>query len=202
MCGGNRVDEAETLERGLVLAGLDALRQSQGDAVVRRILSRAAASGLEEGGGGGWVPIVDYLRYRDAALEYLGERFNTVAFETGRALVRNLRHRKIDEVKALLASLDGAAGKLPVIGQAAVLAAKGNPGVVRARMRDDSHLSITIDECPECRGLRRPAAFCFLNQGIITEFAARYLDTHVKTEETRCMAKGDEACVIDVALSH
>src|SRR5262249_9465997 len=148
------------------------------------------------------VPIVDYLRYRDAALEYLGDHFNTVAFETGRTLVRNLRHRKIDEVRTFLATLDRGAGKLPVIGQAAVLAATGNPGVVRARMRDDSPLSITIDECPECRGLRRPAPFCFLNQGIITEFAARYLDARVKTDETRCMAKGDEACVIDVELSH
>jgi predicted hydrocarbon binding protein len=195
------LDETETLERGLVLAGLDALRQSQGDAVVRRILARAAAPEVDDAAESR-IRIVDYLRYRDAALEYLGDRFNTVAFETGRALVRNLRHRKVDEVRGLLATLDGSGNKLPIIGQAAVLAAKGNPGVVRARMRDETHLAVTIAECPESRGLRREAPFCFLNQGIITEFASRHLDIQVKTEETSCMAQGDDACVIEVTLSH
>jgi predicted hydrocarbon binding protein len=32
--------------------------------------------------------------------------------------------------------------------------------------------------------------------------AARYLDTRVQTVETRCMAQGSEACVIEVTLSH
>jgi predicted hydrocarbon binding protein len=148
------------------------------------------------------VQIVDYLRYRDAALEYLGERFNDVAFETGRALVRNLRHRKLDEVRGLLETVHETGSRLPLVGQAAVLAAAGNPGIVRARMRDDSHLLITIGQCPECRGLQRAAPFCFLNQGIITEFAGRYLDLRVKTDEIECMAQGAAACEIEVALSH
>jgi predicted hydrocarbon binding protein len=54
-------------------------------------------------------------------------------------------------------------------------------------MRDETHLAITIGQCPECRDLRQQAPFCFLNQGIITEFAARYLDTRVRTDETRAL---------------
>jgi len=196
------VNESESLERGLVLAGLDALRQSRGDAVVRLILSRAAAPELSDGPeqAAGQVRIVDYLRYRDAALEYLGDSFNNVAFETGRALVRNLRHKKVEEVQALIARFDRGANKLAILGQAAVLAAKGNPGAVRAAMDGESRLLITIDKGPECRGLERETPFCFLNQGLVTEFAARHLGTRVVTEETACMALGSPFCRIEVTL--
>jgi divinyl protochlorophyllide a 8-vinyl-reductase len=195
------VNEAESLERGLVLAALDALRQVEGDAIVRVILERAAASDLEGAEARRRVPFVDYLRYRDAAVDCLGESFRRVAFETGRTLVRNLNHRKIEEVGALIRGLGAAASKLTVIGQAAVLAAAGNPGEVRASQIADTHLVLTISDCPECRGLEHPTPFCFLNQGIVTEFARRYLDAVVRTEETACAAMGAPACRIEVWLS-
>lgn len=190
------VNEAEGLERTIVLAGLDALRLSGGDALVRSIFGQAAARRRDELPER--MPIVDYLRYRDAALAVLGTRFCDVAFETGRNLVRNLHHEKIKDVTRLLAKLEGAANKLPAVGQAAVLAARGNPGTVRARMRDDAHLLITIEACPECRGIVQDAPFCYLNQGIITEFAERHLGLHVDTVETRCMAAGAPDCEIEV----
>lgn len=192
------MNEADSLERDLVLAGLDALRQVQGDAVVRVIVGHAAAQDLADMQGATRVPIVDYLRYRDAALGYLGDTFNTVAFETGRTLVRNLRHKKLEQIQALIARFELGTNKLPLIGQAAVLAVKGNPGVVRATMKEPGRLVITIEKCPECRDLERDKPFCFLNQGIITEFAQRYLGASVKTEETACLAVGDAVCQIEV----
>ena len=193
------MDDAESLERGLVLAGLDALRQLRGDAVVRIILGQATAQDqTDREGTGSRVPIVDYLRYRDAVLAYLGESFGPVAFETGRSLVRNLRHRKVDEIRALISQLGSAPSQLAVIGQAAVLAARDNPGVVRAAMKGDKLLVIAIEKCPECRGLKRETPICFLNQGIITEFAERHLSVRVRTQETACMATGAPHCQIEV----
>jgi len=193
------MNDAESLERGLVLAGLDALRQLRGDAVVRAILGQAVAPDrTDRETGPSRVPIVDYLRYRDAVLEYLGESFGEVAFETGRTLVRNLRHKKVDQIRALIAQLGSAPSRLVVIGQAAVLAANDTPGVVRAVMEGDALLVVTIEKCPECRGLKRKRPFCLLNQGIITEFAERYLDTRVLTRETECMATGASLCRIEV----
>jgi predicted hydrocarbon binding protein len=193
------MNDAESLERGLVRAGLDALRQLRGDAVVRVIVNEAVAQGrTDHGGEPSRFPIVDYVRYRDAVLGYEGESFGEVAFETGRTLVRNLRHRKVDEIRALIAQLGSAPTRLAVIGQAAVLAAKDNPGVVRAAMKGDGLLVITIEKCPECRGLKRETPFCFLNQGIITEFAARYLDVRVRTQETACIAMGAPRCEVEV----
>lgn len=193
------MDDAESLERGLVLAGLDALRQLRGDAVVRLILGQATAQDRgDREGGSSRVPIVDYLRYRDAVLAYLGEGFGPVAFETGRSLVRNLRHRKVDEIRALIDQIGSGPSQLAVIGQAAVLAAKDNPGMVRAVMKGDQLLVITIEKCAECRGLKRETPICFLNQGIITEFAERHLGVRVRTRETACMGTGAALCQIEV----
>jgi predicted hydrocarbon binding protein len=184
----------ESLEKGLVLAGLDALRQIGGDALVHVLLSQAGQEGLASDNGDR-VPIQQYFKYRDTALEFLQDSFCTTAFETGRILVRRLRREREAQLRALLGSFEHASNKLPAIGQAAVLAAKGNPGSVRAAMRGDS-LVITIEDCPECRGLRREIPFCYLNQGIITEFAESHLGIKVKVEETRCMALGERACEI------
>ena len=65
-------------------------------------------------------------------------------------------------------------------------------------MEGDALLVITILDCPECRGLKREAPFCFLNQGIITEFAERYLGVRVRTQETACIATGASACRVEV----
>jgi len=195
------VNARESLETGLVLAGLDALRQIGGDEMMRRIVGQATLVGLsDEDGEENGIPIVDYLRYRNTALELLGDTFQAIAFETGRTLVRNLQHRKVDEIRSLVDRLGQTENKLFLIGQAAVLAAKENPGVVRAAFPTDSVLAITIEECPECRGLRRRTPFCFLNQGIITEFAERYLGVKVSTVETKCMAQGSPFCLTEVSL--
>lgn len=192
------MNDAESLERGLVLAGLEALRQLRGDAVLRVVLGQAVSQDRPGRDNGHGVPIVDYLRYRDAVMDYIGEGFEDVAFETGRTLVRNLRHRKVDEVRALIRHLGSAPSRLAVIGQAAVLAARDSPGVVRAVMDGDGLLVVTILKCPECRGLKREMPFCFLNQGIITEFAERYLGVRVRTQETACIATGAAFCRIEV----
>jgi predicted hydrocarbon binding protein len=194
------MNENDSLERSLVLAGLDALRQNGGDDVVRQILGHAAFGPAEDLGSTGRIAIVDYLRYRDAAVAVLGERFRTISFETGRTLVKNLRHRKVEEIRQLLERLSGNHQTLFQIGQAALLAAKGSPGVVRASFPRDNVLCITIEDCPECRGLKRDSPFCFLNQGLITEFAAAYLKVRVRTEETACMALGDPFCRTEVSV--
>jgi predicted hydrocarbon binding protein len=188
----------ETLERRLLLAGLDALRQIGGDALVQALLTQAGKPELAEDGGAGRVPLDDYLRYRDSALGLLHESFSSTAFETGRILARRLRRENEGQVRALVASFD-APNKLPLIGQAAVLASQGNPGVVHAAMRDSDNVVITIEQCPECRGLRLSAPFCFLNQGLISEFAADSLGLRVDTRETWCTAAGDAVCEIQVS---
>ena len=192
------MNDAESLERGLVLAGLDALRQLKGDAVVRTVLGRAMTQDRTHRDNGSRVPLVDYLRYRDAVMDQIGDGFGDLAFETGRTLVRNLRHRRVDELRVLVAHLGNTPSRLAVIGQAAVLAARDNPGVVRAVMDGDALLAVTILKCPECRGLKRETPFCFLNQGIITEFAGRYLGVRVRTQEAACIAAGAPFCRIEV----
>ncbi len=191
----------EGLEKGLVVAGLDALRQVGGDALVQVILSQAGETGLADADSlEERIPIEQYLRYRDTVLDFLGDSFSGTAFETGRLLVRSLKHHKRGQIQALVAQFHQARSKLPVIGQAAVLAAKGNPGTVRAAMKGDELLVITIADCPECRRLKRSAPFCYLNQGVITEFAEAHLGIGVTTQETRCMALGDKQCEIEVRL--
>lgn len=198
---GHSAGEDEDLEKGLVLAGLEALREVGGDALVQVILSQAGrldfadASSLSER-----VPLSEYLRYRDTVLDFLDESFSRTAFDTGRHLVRSLKHQKEGQIKALLAQFRHAKNKLPVIGQAAVLAAKGNPGTVRAAMNGDDRLVVTIDNCPECRELKRETPFCTLNQGVITEFALLHLGLVVATRETQCMAMGAPRCEIEVRL--
>lgn len=192
----------ESLEKGLVLAGLDALRQIGGDALVDVLLAHA---GTESFGAGpaslpDRIPIEEYLRYRNAALDFLQDSFCNTAFETGRILARRLKAENEGQIRALTAQFAYATNKLPVIGQAAVLAARGNPGTVRASMRSEGLLQIVIEKCPECRGLTRETPFCFLNQGVITEFAEGQLGIRVKTNETKCAALGHKACEIEVAV--
>jgi predicted hydrocarbon binding protein len=193
----------ESLDKGLVLAGLDALREIGGDALVNVMLSQsgteafASADSLAQR-----VPIEDYVRYRNTAIDFLGDSFGHTAFQTGRILARRLRHENEAQMRALLTQFAHAKNKLPVVGQAAVLAAKGSPGTVKATMRTDVLLVITIENCPECRNLKRETPFCFLNQGLITEFAEGQLGMPVKTEETKCSALGSRTCEIEVTLAH
>jgi predicted hydrocarbon binding protein len=146
------------------------------------------------------VPLTDYLRYRDAALDFLQDTFCATAFETGRILARTLIDEHEAQLKALAFHFRHSLSKLPLIAEAAVLGARGNPGIVRASIRDGEKLSIVIENCPECRGLTRDAPFCFLNQGLIVELAGRYLGVSLKTEETQCIATGGRACEIQVEL--
>jgi predicted hydrocarbon binding protein len=193
--------EAEGLERGLVVAGLNALREVGGEALVQIILGQVGSLSFSETGADtDRVPLEDYLTYRDTVLEFLGDSFSTTAFETGRQLVRSLKHQKQAQVVALVGQFRHAKNKLPLIGQAAVLAAKGNPGTVRAAMKGTDTLVITIAACPECRRLQRSSPFCYLNQGVITEFAEAHLGLAVSTRETRCMAMSDPHCEIEVTL--
>jgi predicted hydrocarbon binding protein len=190
----------ETLERRLLLAGLDAVRQIGGDALVQVLLTQAGTPELAETGTSERVPLEDYLRYRDTALDFLQDSFSSTAYETGRILARRVRRENESQLRALAAQFEHAPNKLPLIGQAAVLGAQGNPGVVRASLPDPQRLLLTIERCPECRGLRREAPFCFLNQGLITEFAADSLRLSVVTRETKCIAVGDRVCEIQVSL--
>ena len=193
------MQQPESLQAGVFRAGFDALRQIGGEALVHILLAQAGESGLaDQATGDARIPIEQYLRYRDAALDFLGDSFASTAFETGKLLVHELHTEQTDQMKWLVAQYKHAASQLPLIGQAAVLAAKDNPGRVTAKMKGRDVLVITIENCPECRGLKRKMPFCYLNQGVITEFAAVYLNLHVVTRETRCMAVGDDHCEIEV----
>ena len=198
----NTPDPSEGLEKALVVAGLEALREVGGESLVQIILVQAGrpdfgdVSSMSER-----IPIDEYLRYRDTVIDFLGDSFGRTAFETGRHLVRSLKHQREGEIKALLAHFRYAKNKLPLIGQSAVLAAKGNPGVVRAGMKGEDRLVITIERCPECRGLSLTSPFCTLNQGVITEFAEAYLGLAVATRETMCMATGAAHCEIEVRIT-
>lgn len=191
--------QPESLQAGVFRAGFDALRQIGGEALVHILLAQAGESGLaDQATGGGRIPIEQYLRYRDAALDFLGESFASTAFQTGRLLVHQLRSEQPQQMAWLVEQYQHAASQLPLIGQAAVLAAADNPGKVTAKMKSRDVLAITIERCPECRGLTRKTPFCYLNQGVISEFAAVYLNLHVTTKETRCMVLGDPWCEIEV----
>jgi predicted hydrocarbon binding protein len=193
------VAQIESLEAGLVLAGFDALRQIGGEALVQILLAQAGELGLDDlATGDARIPIEQYLRYRDAALDFLGDSFASTAFETGKILVRKLESDRPPQITWLLDQYKHAANQLPLIGQVAVLAAKDNPGKVSAKMKTKDVLLITIERCPECRGLKRQTPFCYINQGVISEFATLFLNLQVTTKETRCMALGDERCEIEV----
>ena len=181
------------------MAGFDALRLIGGDALVQILLAHAGEVGLDEqASGDARIPIEQYLRYRDAALDFLGNSFAVTAFETGKNLVRKLEKDRPQQVTWLLDQYKHAASQLPLIGQVAVLAAKDNPGKVTAKMKSKDVLLIAIERCPECRGLKRESPFCYINQGVISEFASLFLNLHVSTKETRCMALGHERCEIEV----
>jgi predicted hydrocarbon binding protein len=188
----------QTLEKRLVAAGLDALREIGGEALVQVLLAQAGTPDIAEGNANERIPLDEYLRYRDTAIDFLRESFCGTAFETGRLLARSLWRDNEAQMQALLSSYGDTASKLPLIGQAAVLGARNNPGVVRAAMRGDNLLVITIDDWPECRGLKRETPFCFLNQGLITELAEGDLGLRIKTEEAKCIAMGDRQCEIQV----
>jgi predicted hydrocarbon binding protein len=193
------LSQPESLQAGLVRAGFDALRLIGGEALVQIVLAQAGETGLDElVSADARIPIEQYLRYRDAALDFLGDSFASTAFETGKNLVRALENDRQRQMTWLLEQYKHAANHLPLIGQAAVLAAEGNPGKVTAKMKTKDVLLITIEHCPECRGLRRHSPFCYINQGVISEFAASSLGLSVITREMRCMAMGDERCEIEV----
>jgi hypothetical protein len=196
------VEDMETLEKGLVVAGLESLRQIGGETLVQVLLGQSGMNNfahLETLPD--QVPLEEYLHYRDTLLEFLQESFCMIAFQTGQILMRRLNQEKGSQVKRLIEQFQYAANKLPAIGQAAVLAAKDNPGAVRAAMRSEKLMVITIDNCPECRKLKRNAPFCYLNQGLLTEFADMYLGLQVKTQETKCIAMGDACCEVEVTLA-
>jgi predicted hydrocarbon binding protein len=183
------------------MAGFDALRLIGGDALVQILLAHAGETGLDDQASGtDRIPIEQYLRYRDAALDFLGDSFASTAFETGKNLVRKLEKDRPQQMTWLLEQYKHAANQLPLIGQAAVLAAKDNPGKVTAKMKSKDVLLIAIENCPECRGLSRERPFCNINQGVISEFASLFLHLHVSTKETRCMALGHERCEIEVVV--
>jgi hypothetical protein len=197
------VEEMETLEKELVVAGMEALRQIGGETLVQVLLSQpgmldfSRTESLPD-----QIPLDAYLRYRDTLLEFLQESFCMMTFQTGQILMRSLHHEKSSQIKRLLEQFKYAANKLPAIGQAAVLAARDNPGRVRATMKGDKVLAIIIENCPECRGLHRNTPFCYLNQGLITEFADVYMGIRVQTQESRCIAMGDASCEIEVSILH
>jgi predicted hydrocarbon binding protein len=114
--------------------------------------------------------------------------------------VRKLERERPPQITWLLEQYKHAANQLPLIGQAAVLAAKDNPGKVTAKMASKDVLLIAIERCPECRGLTRQSPFCYINQGVISEFASLFLGLHVATKETRCMALGHPRCEIEVTV--
>ena len=195
------VSKEETLEANLVRAGFDALRAVGGEALVQILLEQAGQLELaNQASGNERIPIEQYLRYRDVAVEFLQESFSSTAFQTGEFLVRALKDERGQQMSWLIKQYEHAANKLPLIGQAAVLAAKGNPGTVQAKMKTPEILVISIDECPECRGIRRDTPFCYINQGVITEFARSYNLGRVSTAEKLCSALGDKRCEIEVTL--
>ena len=192
----------ETLDKGLFIAGLDAVREIGGQELAQLLLEQA---GQAEFGHNELLPdritIDQYIRFRDTALEFLQESYRMTAFNTGRLLTRKLKAEKGNEIEMLVQAFGYAKNRLPVIGQAAVLASKENPGTVHAEMRDTDVLSLTIEDCPECRGLKEKTPFCYLNQGVIAEFAEAYLDLHVVTQEKNCIALGDAVCEIEVRIA-
>lgn len=193
-----RKPSEETIEKELVLAAIDALKVVGGEKLARIILRAAGKPEFEEGDKlPERIPLADYFRFRDTAVEILGNSFGGTAFQAGQVMMQNLKNEKVRQIERLIARSRATMNRLPFIGQAAVLAAKGNPGIVRATMRKDA-LLIKIEDCPECRGLQRQTPFCFLTQGLIVEFANSYLNLRVTTRETQCATLGDPCCEIKV----
>jgi predicted hydrocarbon binding protein len=195
------VPQSETLDKDLFIAGLDAVREIGGQELAQVLLEQAGQSRFGHNELlPDRIPIDQYLNFRDTALEFLQESFRMTAFNTGRLLARKLRAQQGKEIDKLLQAFAHSKSKLPVIGQAAVLAAKDNPGTVRAELDDEDKLILTIEDCPECRGLKEETPFCYLNQGLLSEFAEIFLDVRATTRETRCTAMGDRFCEIEVRI--
>jgi predicted hydrocarbon binding protein len=195
----NDEDAAEYLDRGLMLAGFDAIKLIGGQELLNVLTAHSG------GAFGGVipekVPVEEYCRYRDTAIEFFQESFRMTAFQTGRLLMQRMGRERGRDLERLLEQFKYSANKLPVIGQASVLASTGNPGRVIAELENDRLLAVTIENCPECRGLTEQTPFCYLNQGLITEFAESFLGIKVQTKETKCRALGDPACRIEVAVA-
>ena len=191
--------KTETLAKDLVLAGLESVRQLGGEDLVQMLLERP---GMPDLGGAQMmderVPLDFYLQYRDAALDFFQDAYALTAFQTGIQMVENLENgAQRHQLQMLVKRFRHTANPLLLLGQAAVLAAEGNPGKVRATA-DRGGLVLSIENCPECRGLRHSAPICYLNQGVATEFARRFLNIEVRTSEVRCSALGDPCCEIRV----
>src|ERR1043165_9692974 len=97
------VEEMETLEKGLVIAGVEALRQIGGETLVQVVFGQAEMRDFartetlpDE------VSLAEYLRYRDTLLDFLHESFCMVAFQTGQILMRTLHHEKESQIKRLI----------------------------------------------------------------------------------------------------
>ncbi|MFQ5839900.1 MAG: V4R domain-containing protein [Candidatus Methylomirabilales bacterium] len=189
----------EFLDRELMATALSALKTMGGENLLRIVTQEAgrpefaAPERLPTR-----IPIEDFFLLRDKALQTMGKGFQTWSFLVGQGLLRNLKPEKVEAIRQLVDKSKYAMNELALIGQAAVLGATGSPGSVKTSL-DRDRLLIQIQNCPECRGLQRQASpFCFINQGVLTEFARRYLDTEVKTSETKCAAMGDPYCEIEV----
>ena len=193
------IHREETLAKDLVIAGLESMRQLGGEDLVQVMLQQPGMPDFRDVRVlPDRVPITDFLNYRDAALSFFEDAFAMTAFQTGQLMVERLAQgREGANVRRLVQQFRHGANPLIAVGQVAILAAAGNPGRVTATVQGDG-LIIAIENCPECRGLKHATPICYLNQGVTTEFARRFLNLAVRTEEIRCMALGDPRCEIRV----
>ncbi|MFQ5882445.1 MAG: V4R domain-containing protein [Candidatus Methylomirabilales bacterium] len=189
----------EFLDRELIATAISALKTIGGENLLRIVTQEAGKPEFTTPEQlPARIPIQDFFLLRDKAFQTMGKGFQTWSFLVGQGLLRNLKHEKVEAINQLVDKSKYAMNELAMIGQAAVLAATGNPGSVKTSLGPDK-LLIQIHNCPECRGLNQQAMpFCFINQGMLTEFARRYLSTEVKTRETKCAAMSDPYCEIEV----
>ncbi|MFQ5839252.1 MAG: V4R domain-containing protein [Candidatus Methylomirabilales bacterium] len=188
----------ESIEKGLVLSAIAALKSVGGDTLVSILFgaddpfSPANIERLPER-----IPLVEFLRLRDQAIDLLGQSFAGTALQAGREMVKHIPAEKTAFLEQLIRTSRHTLGDLGILGQVALLASQGNPGTVRPSV-DREGLLLRLENCPECRALRWGTPFCFINQGILTEFARRYLNLAVSTTETQCMAMGAPFCAIRI----
>lgn len=190
----------ETLEARLLVGCLEAVRQIGGEALVQVVLTQYGRTKFASDTTKPRVPLAHYLRFRDTALEFLQDSFYAASLELGRIQAKALASEHHASLSALSLQFAHAPNRLPILGQAAVLATRGNPGLVKAAMRDPDQLTLTIERCFECRGLKRQKPFCFLHQGLLSAFAESALGLKIRMEETRCLATGGPACEIQLVL--
>ncbi len=188
----------ESIEKGLVLSAITALKGVGGDTLVSILFGAEdpfAPANLERLPDR--IPLSEFLRLRDRAIDLLGRSFAGTALSAGREMIKHVPAEKAALLEQLIRTSRHTLGDLAVLGQAALLASQGNPGTVRPSM-DREGLLLRLENCPECRSLSWETPFCFINQGIVTEFAKRYLNLEVSTTETQCMAMGASFCVIRI----